>query len=495
MADDKKGSEMDWDKISRYRENNRFEVKKAQGGLPGSLWATYSAFANTDGGIILLGVAELPDKSLRVSGLSNPEKMVLEFWNTINNPNKVSVNILSDRNLSIVETDGARIISIEVPRAQRGDKPVYINNNPMTGSYRRNGEGDYRCTKDEVRAMLRDAAECTQDMTVLTKMDLSVFDLESLRRYRTRMEHTRPGHVWEGLDNESFLYRLGAVARGEDEKLHPTGAGLLMFGHEYEIVKEFPQYFLDYQEQLDSSMRWTDRIVSNSGEWSGNIFDFYFRVYNKIVSDTAMPFKLRNGIDRVEDTPVREALREVLANCLIHADYYGTRGLVIVRAVDKITASNPGGLRISVGEALCGGISDPRNASLIKMFNLINIGERAGSGIPSICAAWEKQGWEKPVIEEQFNPDRTILSLLLSPLFSVKPAIKTGDKKMVSKGALRKRMIIEYLSRHQLGRASEIADFLGLKVSQTKVYLNQLVVENGITIEGANRNRVYKLKN
>ena len=55
-----------------------------------------------------------------------------------------------------------------------------------------------------------------------------------------------------------------------------------MFGYKYEILKEYPHYFLDYQEQFDTSERWDDRFVSSSGEWSGNVYDFYRKAYNKI---------------------------------------------------------------------------------------------------------------------------------------------------------------------------------------------------------------------
>lgn len=73
---------------------------------------------------------------------------------------------------------------------------------------------------------------------------------------------------------------------------------------------------------------------------------------------------------------------------------------------------------------LKGGISDPRNKALMKMFNMIGIGERAGSGVPDIFSVWEQQGWIEPEVEERYNPDRTILKLSLIK----KSAVKISDK-------------------------------------------------------------------
>ena len=189
---------IDFNNLEKYRENNRIEAKKAMGGLPGSIWETYSAFANTLGGVILLGVEEWPDKTLHAVDLPDPDRLIKEFWDIVNNPNKTSVNILSSKDVFVQEVDGNHIVVINVPRAERSYRPVYVDGNPLS-TYRRNGEGDYKCTKEEYQAMVRDASVKTQDMLVLNEMDMRVFNKESVRSYRQRMRLSRPGHVWEAL--------------------------------------------------------------------------------------------------------------------------------------------------------------------------------------------------------------------------------------------------------------------------------------------------------
>ena len=86
----------DLSQFNKYKEDNRREVKKAKGGLPGSLWSTYSAFANCYGGVIILGVAEIEDGSWYTTGLQDENKLRKDFWNMINNRQKVSANLLVD---------------------------------------------------------------------------------------------------------------------------------------------------------------------------------------------------------------------------------------------------------------------------------------------------------------------------------------------------------------------------------------------------------------
>ena len=107
---------------------------------------------------------------------------------------------------------------------------------------------------------------------------------------------------------------------------------------------------MDYQERKEHHDRWTDRIISSSGDWSGNIYDFYFKVYNKLTQDIKTPF-----------------------------------------------------------------------------FNLIDIGERSGSGIPSIFSVWNQNGFEEPQLIENFEPERIKLKLSFH---------KIGDKKSATNSQL-----------------------------------------------------------
>ena len=128
-------------KFDEYREDNRREVKKAKEGLPNSLWDTYSAFANCKGGVIILGVIENSDGSWRTTGLKDGRKLLKDFWDTINNVKKVNLNILSDDDVTCYEVNEDTIIVINVPIAKRELRPIYLDNDMMHKTYRRNHEG------------------------------------------------------------------------------------------------------------------------------------------------------------------------------------------------------------------------------------------------------------------------------------------------------------------------------------------------------------------
>ena len=194
----------------------------------------------------------------------------------------------------------------------------------------------------------------------------------------------------------------------------------------------------------------------------------------------------------MDDTPMHKALREALANCIINADYYGLRGVVIRKEPDKLVLANPGYVRTGKKQMRLGGESDPRNKALMKMFNLINIGERAGSGVPNIFNVWADEGWEEPVIEERFDPDRTVLSLSFKKSGDKKAAIKSGDKKVTKKTQIQYDKILAFMEEGKEYGIWDFCELLNLKESRTKDILKGL--SDYIEMIGSNRDRRYKKK-
>ncbi|NGX54439.1 MAG: hypothetical protein KR126chlam2_00049 [Chlamydiae bacterium] len=397
-------------------ESDDLEFKSAKGGLPKSLWETYSALANTEGGVILLGV----EKDGIVSGVDELPKIKKSFWDTINNRGKVNINLLADHDLEEIKHEKGNLLAIRIPRASRYQRPVFLGQNPLTGTYKRNFEGDYRCTEQEVSRMLSDRSEEHADSRILKHFTLKDLDFPTLQQYRQRLSSHKPTHPWLSEDDKTFLFKLGGWRSCRSSGMQGlTVAGLLMFGREEVLREALPQYHVDYREKLsdDPEIRWTDRITMD-GTWAGNLFQFYTRVINRIGSDLKLPFQLDNNLFRKGETVVHEAIREAFVNAIIHADYEGIGGIVVEKYKNRFDFSNPGSLLISLDQLLRGNVSECRNKALQTMFTMFGAAEKAGSGVDKIRRGWSTQHWRSPIVREQVQPDRVQWTL---PMISLIP--------------------------------------------------------------------------
>ena len=212
-------------------EDYERECKLANGGLPESIWETYSSFANTNGGTILLGIKEHRD-SFTIEGLTDKQiiKYQKDFWSTLNDRNKISKNILLNHHVQVIEVEDKKILKIDIPAADRHDKPVYIGTDPMKGTYKRDYEGDFLCTEEAVRAMFADQRDVSGDVEVLDEFGLDVLNQDTIKGYRIVFEQLHSGHPWNALENDEFLMKLRAAAKNKMGTLSPTIAGLLFSG-------------------------------------------------------------------------------------------------------------------------------------------------------------------------------------------------------------------------------------------------------------------------
>ncbi|SHH95001.1 hypothetical protein SAMN02745196_02016 [Clostridium collagenovorans DSM 3089] len=267
-----------------------------------------------------------------------------------------------------------------------------------------------------------------------------------------------------------------------------------MFGEDRSITDEFPKYFLDYREKMSQEVRWDYRVISSDGTWSGNIFDFYFKIINRITDNLNIPFRIVNGL-RQEDTRVHEAVREAVANALIHADYRLPRGIVIEKGKTFFKISNPRSLRITREEALKGGVSDPRNENIFKMFNILGVGKRAGSGLENVQLAWKEQEWLAPDLEELYNPDRICLILRTVSMLPEESISLLKSVLKVKYNELNREEVMALVAAHQEeyitnNRLQQLLDTHALKSNKI---LSTLVDRGYLESDGTGRGTKYFL--
>ena len=399
-------TEQDIRNILAKGERINVECKLAKNKLP-NLWDTYSAFSNTNGGTILLGVEENlkePELSKRfpIVGVEDVAKIKKEFWDLVNDSNKVSANILSIGDVDSVTIDGVEIVYIHIPRADFTQRPVFINNNVFKGTYRRNHEGDYHCSESVVRMMIRDSNPSGNDDQLLEYFTMDDIDGESLRQYRQMFANWNTDHVWNSLDDKEFLKQLGGYVVDRKEQIEGLSmAGLLMFGKGLPIRERFGNIRMDYIDKtnLIGDQRYSDRITYD-GRWENNLFQFIRMVLPKLTKELPRPFKME-GLRRNDDSQQHKAIREAMTNMIIHADLLIDGLLKVVKYDNRFEFSNPGLLQLPVEQIFAGGESKARNQRIQTMFRMIGYGENVGSGFPLIINAWHEKQWADPELIEQ----------------------------------------------------------------------------------------------
>ena len=483
-----------------YGERINIEYKEAAGDLPKSLWETYSAFANTIGGVIVLGIKEhrnrYDEDRFEIKGVTDADKMLKSFWDTINS-DKVSRNILFDDDVECIDYEGKTLIAIHVPMANYTMRPVYINKNLLSGSFKRNYEGDYHCTDEEVKSMLRDANENGNDGLMLENYDMNDIDLPTLHAYRNHFKISNLDHVFNHLDDKEFLRNMGGMTTDRITRREGlTMAGLMMFGKGLPVRDRFDNIRMDYIDKtnLIGDSRWSDRLTYD-GTWENNLFNFFTRVMPKLTADLKRPFKLE-GMERIDDTPVHKAVREAMTNMIIHADLFITGVLKVEKHDNEFLFSNPGSLKLPIEDIMNGGNSKARNPRIQNMLRMIGFGDNIGSGYPTILRAWKDEHWRKPTLLDRTELRQVDLTM---PMISLLPeSVLNAMKAYYGEEAYHamtseEQMILAYVWNGDSISNTELQQLLGLNSIEVGKILHQMVAKQLLNKENKNRWTTYTL--
>lgn len=183
----------------------------------------------------------------------------------LNDAKVVNANLLTDDDVQVVDVQGKSVVLIKVPRADYRQKPIYVKDNLMHGTFKRNHEGDYHCSESDIRAMIRDASEDGNDGLLLEdEYDMSCIDQNTLRAYRQMFQNKNIAHSLNVKDDVDFLRCLGGCKVDKATgKVTLTMAGLLVFGQGLPIRERFPMIRMDYVDKssLAPGSRYSDRLT------------------------------------------------------------------------------------------------------------------------------------------------------------------------------------------------------------------------------------------
>ena len=225
--------------LKKIKENENIEFKKADNNLPNSLWETYSAFCNTSGGIIILGIEEKKNGDNTIIGINDIDKMEKDIWNTANNSAKVSYNVIGNGDIYKVKIDDKNIMILDIKEAPHNKKPVYLNRK-IENTYIRRGEADKKADNDEIGTLM---AMATPKPLLLDNFSMKDLDRETVSKFRKIVEERYPEKNYKNLNDEDFLKEIGAIRLDRKNNIYKITDGcLLLLGKYISITDYFSKF-------------------------------------------------------------------------------------------------------------------------------------------------------------------------------------------------------------------------------------------------------------
>ena len=394
-----------------------FEIKKASDELPKNIWETVSAFSNTAGGWVVLGVCQ-KGKKFEITGLTNPEKIEQDFTTVLRSQNKF--NVLITPKCRKYDINGLSVLAFYISASAQ--KPVYFNT--LTNTFIRAASGDQRASESEINAMLRDQLFGVMSAKPVERTSISDLNQITLRRYRDYMTRFNPGLSYNVLSDNEFLEKM-QITEGK----HLTYGGLLFMGKNLAINKTFPDFRVDLLEipgtsYADAKTRYTFRL-----EEQENLWEYYFAIIDRLKRKIDMPFKMNELGIAIEDSPQFDAIREALVNMLMHSDFFSPVKPRVRVFSDRIEFENPGAFPRPIEDLLKKDISLPRNPVLAKLFRSAKLADNAGYGFDKMLK-WEKSTNTKIHFENSIDIALVVFSF--SDIIEKQPEITTDNRLLIN---------------------------------------------------------------
>jgi len=357
-------------------DKQRIEVKR---GIGKSLTETLSAFSNSDGGTIIIGLSE--EDGFTVCTDEQPSVLQDKFISAC-----AKLTPIVRPFIDLVPFEGSTVLTAQIQPMTSRDKPCYVTERGRYGgSYLRTGDGDVRMQKYEVDRLIEEQTQPKWDESIVSEAAMSDLDDELLQSFVNSQRTQRHRTFAEG---ESVALERLRVLR----ETHPTLAGLLALGiYPQEFFPRLTVTFAEFpgssKGQTADNLRLVDRAT-----FDGPIPELIEKVVQKVGTTMRIGAQIEGAYRQdLPDYPL-VAVREAVTNALMHRDYSpdarGTQ-VQVNMYVDRLEVVSPGGLYGTVTLRTLGkaGLSSSRNQRLAVLLESVSlpgggpVAENRGTGI------------------------------------------------------------------------------------------------------------------
>lgn len=343
-----------FDALLKVGESKTLEFKRDLSSLQPVI-KTIAAFANTSGGMMVIGIEDKTKEPIGLADIELEEERLANAIATAFTPQicpHIEKKCFKDKNFLFVHVE-------------RHHRPIHIGLNRTV--YIRIGSLSCPANRETVRELYR-------------KMGPLSFDKEPL--YQCPVDFLKD-REWTLENLRSFgaleLYQTGLI---------PTVGGLLLFGDQHQIQRWAPS--LNIRLACFLSRKKNFKKCIDFINIQGNLFEVFLKIKAFIFQHTRK--KIYSKV----------ALEEAVINALVHADYsLSGSGFYIGVFSNRITIQNPGilseGLTIN---DVKNGISQIRNPVLARLFSESGLMKCWGSGYERLMKGASSGRYKAPVIEE-----------------------------------------------------------------------------------------------